>query len=79
MSIEASNKPEPLFYNLGDVADMIGLGRSATYSAVREGHIPTVRFGGQLKVPTKWVRAMQAGELATAQADPRRKRHSPRS
>ena len=63
MSIESLNKPEPLFYDLKTVADLIGLGRSSVYSAVRSGDIPAKRFGGQLKVPASFVRAMESGDI----------------
>ena len=78
LSIESLNKPEPLFYDLKTVADLIGLGRSSVYSAVRSGDIPVKRFGGQLKVPASFVRQMESGD-GPAPTDVRRKRHSPRS
>ncbi len=35
-----------------EVAPFLGLGRTATYAAIRNGEIPTVRFGTRVRVPT---------------------------
>ena len=35
-----------------ETAKVLGLGRTATYEAIRRGEIPSLRFGRSVKVPT---------------------------
>ena len=42
---------ERLTYTIEEVADMLGIGRSSAYQAVRTGEIPTIRVGRRLLVP----------------------------
>jgi excisionase family DNA binding protein len=37
---------------------ILGIGRSATYRARKQGHIPTVRVGRQFRVPSARLREM---------------------
>ena len=37
---------------------MLGIGRSATYRARKQGHIPTVRVGRQFRVPSAKLKEM---------------------
>ena len=37
---------EKAFYRIGEVAELIGLGRSKTYQLVASGQIPSVFLGG---------------------------------
>lgn len=41
----------PLTYSILEAARLLGLGRTAAYNAVQTGDLPTVRFGGLLRVP----------------------------
>jgi hypothetical protein len=48
-----SNKrdPEPLTMAVPDAGKLIGLGRNASYEAVRRGDIPCIRIGRRIMVP----------------------------
>ena len=37
---------------------VLGLGRAATYAALRNGQIPSIRIGHQYRVPTTQLREM---------------------
>lgn len=37
---------------------ILGIGRSATYRARKQGHIPTVKVGRQFRVPSAKLREM---------------------
>ena len=39
-----------------DVARALGIGRNQAYEAVREGRIPSERYGRRIIVPTAWLR-----------------------
>jgi len=41
-----------------DAGALLGLGRSAAYSAAGSGQIPTLRLGRKLRVPTAALRRM---------------------
>ena len=43
----------PLWPTAGRV---LGLGRDGVYNGVKNGHIPAVRIGRSLRVPTIWLR-----------------------
>ena len=45
----------PVAYTVEQVAELLGLGRSAAYEAAARGQIPTLRLGRKLRVPG-WVR-----------------------
>jgi excisionase family DNA binding protein len=51
MSIDLAPPPSRLTYTVEEAADLIGVGRSAAYAAVRAGEIPSVRVGRRLLVP----------------------------
>ena len=40
-------------YTVPEAAEILGIGRTAAYQAVRTGDIPTVRIGRRLSVPVK--------------------------
>lgn len=40
---------------------VLGLKRDAAYEAARRGHIPTIKLGRTLRVPTVRLKAMLAG------------------
>jgi excisionase family DNA binding protein len=37
---------------------LLGLARNASYEAAKRGEIPTLKFGGKLRVPTAALRKM---------------------
>lgn len=39
-------KSERQFYRIGEVAEMLGIGRSLAYRLVSEGRIPSIRIEG---------------------------------
>ncbi len=41
-----------------DAGKLLGLARNASYEAAKRGEIPTLRFGGKLRVPTAALRKM---------------------
>ena len=46
MSIE-----EKLVYTVEEAGNLLGLGRSGAYEAVRRGDIPTIRIGRRILIP----------------------------
>ena len=45
-----------------EAGKVLGLGRSATYEAVRRGELPTIRVGRRVLVPVKALeRMLEAG------------------
>jgi excisionase family DNA binding protein len=51
---------ERLTYEVPEAGAMVGLSRNASYDAAKRGEIPTIRFGGRLKVPKAAFHAMLA-------------------
>ena len=45
-----------------EAADLLRIGRVAAYAAVREGTIPSLKFGKRLIVPKEQLRKLLAGE-----------------
>jgi excisionase family DNA binding protein len=43
--------PEKLVYGVVEAGRLLGLGRSASYEAARNGQLPTIKIGGRYKVP----------------------------
>ena len=59
-TVIVENSNQPLFLELWpDVGQMLGLSRAATYSAAKQGHIPTHKFARFKKVPASWVRKLR--------------------
>jgi excisionase family DNA binding protein len=52
---------EPLVYTIEQVAQMLGVGRSTAYDAVRRGELPVVRLGSRLLVPKARLDQMLTG------------------
>jgi hypothetical protein len=44
-----------------EAGKIVGLARNASYGAAKRGEIPTLRFGGRLRVPTAKLRQMIEG------------------
>ena len=43
--------PEKLVYGVVEAGRLLGMGRSASYEAVRSGQLPTIKIGCRYKVP----------------------------
>ena len=48
-------------YSIAEVADLLGIGRSAAYKAARSGEIPTIRIGKRILVPLAALEKLLAG------------------
>ena len=49
---DAADLPDlPLALRVEDVADLLGIGRTAAYAAVRAGEVPSIRIGRRVLVP----------------------------
>jgi len=63
---------EKAFYRIGEVAQIIGLGKSLTYKLVAEGHIPSVWLAGcrSRRVPAealrRWIEEQAKGVQKSA-------------
>lgn len=51
-----------------EAARVLGLGRSAAYSAAQRGDLPVLRIGRRLLVPTAALDRMLAGTTSPSQA-----------
>jgi excisionase family DNA binding protein len=51
---QAENTP-PLVISVPEAGRRLGIGRSSAYAAAARGEIPTVRFGGLLRVPLRAI------------------------
>ena len=59
-----SENDQRLTYDVPEAGRLAGLGRNASYEAVRRGEMPVLRIGGRLLVPKKaWDRKL-SGETA---------------
>jgi excisionase family DNA binding protein len=63
MSAPAAN--ERAFYSPKEVADLCDADYELVLSMIKDGDIPSVRFGARSKVPASWVR-QHVGETAPA-------------
>ncbi len=64
--------PEPSeqpVMSVEEAGRFLGLGRSASYEAVRRGEIPSFRLGGKIRIPTAALRRLL--QLDAEPADPR--------
>lgn len=56
------------FLRISELAEILNLGRTATYQLVRSGKIPTVRIGGAIRIPVdaleRWI-AEQSGTIGS--------------
>ena len=55
---------ERLTYDVPEAGALAGLGRNASYDAVKRGEIPTIKIGNRLLVPKKKWDAVLNGESA---------------
>lgn len=49
---------ERAVFTVGEVCKILGLRRSSAYAAISDGHIPSIRIGGQIRVPRGAVERM---------------------
>ena len=57
---------ERLVMSVPEAGRMLGLGRNASYEAVKRGEIPVLRFGKLLKVSRIWLERVLRGETGEA-------------
>jgi excisionase family DNA binding protein len=50
-SVKPPKGEHALTYSVPRAGKLLGLGRNASYDAVKEGQIPVIRIGGRLLVP----------------------------
>lgn len=48
--------------NVDEVAQLLGIGRTLAYQAVRRGEIPSIRIGNRYLVPKAALEAVISGE-----------------
>ena len=61
----ANSEPdERLVVSVPEAGRVLGLGRNASYEAVKRGEIPVLRFGKLLKVPTAWLKSVLSGDAS---------------
>ncbi len=48
-------------YSIPEVAEVLGIGRTAAYEAARTGEIPTIRIGKRILVPVAALERLLAG------------------
>jgi excisionase family DNA binding protein len=53
MSVDLAPSSGRLTYTVEEAAEIVGVGRSAAYAAVRAGDIPSIRVGRRLLVPRR--------------------------
>jgi excisionase family DNA binding protein len=57
--------------SVGEAAEALGIGRSHTHELVRQGRIPSVRFGRRVLIPRRPLeRMLEELEAASADHDP---------
>ena len=61
------DKSERLTVTVEEAADLLGIGRSSAYMAVKDGSIPSIRIGGRILVPRAALERM-LGEVGQAAA-----------
>lgn len=54
---------ERLLFRPAEAADLLGLGRSATYAMIRAGTLPSIRVGRSLRVPAEQLRGWVAAQV----------------
>ncbi len=54
----AAREPLPAVLTVEEAAEVLRIGRSAAYAAVRAGEIPSIKVGRAIRVPTRRLEAM---------------------
>lgn len=53
-------------YTVNEIQDILGIGRTAAYSLVKEGSFSVVKIGGSIRISKKsfdaWLDGLQGGE-----------------
>ena len=60
-----SNNENPKTLSVPAAGKIVGLSKNAVYSAARRGEIPTLRFGGRLRVPMYRLEKLLRGDSQT--------------
>jgi predicted DNA-binding transcriptional regulator AlpA len=50
-------------YNIGEVAQLLGIGRNAAYAAALRGDFPVIKIGKRFVVPRIAIERMLGGEV----------------
>jgi excisionase family DNA binding protein len=58
MIVDLAPSSGRLTYTVEEAAEIVGVGRSAAYSAVRAGDIPSIKVGRRLLVPRRALERM---------------------
>jgi excisionase family DNA binding protein len=61
----AMDKMERQLYNVGEVAELLGISRAKLYSMIRAGAIESVKMGGSRRIPAQAIERFLA-ELRSA-------------
>lgn len=61
-----------LVYTVDEAADVLGIGRTSAYEAVRRGEIPSIRVGRRLMVPKAQLDRLLSGDDRTRVSGPLR-------
>ncbi len=57
---------DPLVLTVEEAARLLGIPRGLAYKMIREGVIPSIRFGRRVVVPRSRLRALMDGERGDA-------------
>jgi len=57
-SVQQTLATLPVTLTVGEAAALLRIGRAAAYEAVREGSIPSVRFGRSIRIPRAQLLAL---------------------
>lgn len=59
------------FYRISELAEILNLGRTATYQLVRSGKIPTIRIGRAIRIPVealeRWIAEQNGNTTGSTQ------------
>ncbi|HLI00657.1 MAG TPA: helix-turn-helix domain-containing protein [Acidimicrobiales bacterium] len=61
--------PDPLMVPIETAAEMLGLGRTTTFTLIKTGELPTITVGRRRLVPVDAVRKFVADRLAGSSPD----------
>jgi excisionase family DNA binding protein len=56
---------EPLVYTVEEAAELLGIGRSSCFEAVKRGEIPSVRLGRRILIPKARLHELLTGRGPT--------------
>lgn len=64
LGLDTAPKLETAVYTVEEVAQLLRIGRSSAYEAVRRGQIPALRLGRRLRVPRSALEQLLRGHLS---------------